>query len=154
MASTISKDTPLSEITLRKYEKPFFEDKRDLVRKYCLTMGLLQPGDSRDVVVDVFLALLLAKREKSYLTSDEVKEYVVSIRKERKLPLNGIAASNIRRQIKRLRDLSLVEKIRNSYRISEFASIEDIFDERLQKYILPSIIDRVKEYHRKIDEEF
>ena len=49
---TISRDTPLAEITLRRYEKPTTEG-RDLVRKLCLSVGLLQPGDSRDVIVDV-----------------------------------------------------------------------------------------------------
>ena len=154
MAKTISKDTPLIEITLRKYERPYFDDKRDLVRKYCLTLGILQPGDSRDVIVDVLFALLMAKREKSFLGSEEIKDFVIKIRKDRNLPMNGVASSNIRRQIKRLRDLTLVEKVRNSYRISEFARIGDIFDDKLQKYIIPSIIERVKEYNRKIDEEF
>ena len=154
MANTISKDTPLIEITLRKYEKPYFDDKRDLVRKYCLTLGILQPGDSRDVIVDVLYALLLAKGEKTLLGSEEIKDFVIKIRKDRNLALNGIASSNIRRQIKRLRDLTLVEKVRNSYRIAEFARVGDIFDDKLQKYIIPSIIERVKDYNRKIDEEF
>ena len=54
----ISKDIPLSEITLRKYEKPYEAPSRDLTRKLCLSIGLLQPGDSRDVIVDVFEFLL------------------------------------------------------------------------------------------------
>ncbi len=154
MTQTISKDTPLIEITLRKYEKPYFEDKRDLVRKYCLSLGLLQPGDSRDVIVDVLFSLLLAKQEKKELTSEEIKDYVIAIRTDRKLPLTGIASSNIRRQIKRLRDVTLVEKVRNVYRITEFSKISDIFDDKLQRYIIPSILERVREYNRKIDDEF
>lgn len=47
MKKTISIDTSLAEITLRKYEKPKSENKRELVRKVCLSLGLLQPGDSR-----------------------------------------------------------------------------------------------------------
>ncbi|MFW6231039.1 MAG: hypothetical protein ACOC32_03370 [Nanoarchaeota archaeon] len=154
MANTISKDTPLIEITLRKYEKPYFDDKRDLVRKFCLSLGILQPGDSRDVIVDVLFAMLLAKQEKKTLSSEEIKDYVVNIRKERNLPQQGVASSNIRRQIKRLRDLTLVEKVRNSYRIAEFGRVSEIFEDKLQKYIIPSIIDRVREYNRKIDDEF
>ncbi len=154
MAGIIAKDTPLIELTLRKYEKPYFDDKRDLVRKYCLSIGLLQPGDSRDVVVDVLFSLLLAKKEKRVLSSEDIKDFVITIRRERGMPLAGVASSNIRRQIKRLRDLTLVEKVRNSYRISEFARIEEIFDEKLQRYIIPSILERLKEYNRKIDEEF
>ena len=37
---TIAKDTPLAELTLRKYERPT-SSGRDLVRKVCLTLGLL-----------------------------------------------------------------------------------------------------------------
>ena len=68
----ISRDTPLAEITLRRYEKPTMND-RDLVRKLCLSIGLLQPGDSRDVVVDVLQVLLHAKQRREELHSEEVK---------------------------------------------------------------------------------
>ena len=60
---TISKDVPLSELTLRKYEKPDTLKDRDLIRKLCLSLGLLQPGDSRDVIVDVLSVMLKAKKE-------------------------------------------------------------------------------------------
>ena len=48
--SKVSKDIPLNEITLRRYEKPNLQG-RELVRKLCLSIGLLQPGDSRDVKI-------------------------------------------------------------------------------------------------------
>jgi len=100
----ISRDTPLAEITLRRYEKPTMKD-RDLVRKFCLSLGLLQPGDSRDVVVDVLHVLLKARQEKEELHSEEVKNKVMDVRKNSKLPMLGIASSNIRRQLKSLKDL-------------------------------------------------
>ena len=62
MTKTISKEMPLAEITLRRYEKPSKLSERELVRKICLSIGLLQPGDSRDVVVDVLHVLLIAKK--------------------------------------------------------------------------------------------
>ncbi|MFH0700918.1 MAG: hypothetical protein V2A62_00610, partial [Candidatus Woesearchaeota archaeon] len=67
----ISRDTPLVELTLRRYEKPSVSG-RELVRKFCLSMGLLQPGDSRDVMVDVLYVLLQAKGRKEELHSEEV----------------------------------------------------------------------------------
>lgn len=144
MKQTIAKDVPLAEITLRKYERPSLEsDRRDLIRKLCLSIGLLQPGDSRDVVVDVLQVLLDCKSE---LSSDKVVEEVINLRKEAKLPLLGIAPSNVRRQLKRLRDLYLVEKVNNSYRITEFESLPLIFEQKIQKFYLPAIVDRVKEY--------
>src|SRR3989338_9172261 len=79
---TKTRDTPLMEVTLRRYEKPIGLEDRELVRKFCLGVGLLQPGDSRDVVVDVLLALLLARKEREMLTSEKINERVIEIRKK------------------------------------------------------------------------
>ena len=147
---TISMESPLAEITLRRYEKPSKLPEREIVRKICLSIGLLQPGDSRDVVVDVLHVLLTAKKQKKELSSDEIEKEVIDSRKKQKLPLFGIASSNIRRQIKRLRDIFLVEKIKNSYRITEFESLSVIFEEKIEKFYLKSIVDRVKEYFQTI----
>ena len=147
MPKTIAKDTPLAEITLRLYEKPANLKGRDLVRKLCLSIGLLQPGDSRDVVVDVLNVLLKAKKE---LESREIEELVKKERKEHNLPMLGIAGSNIRRQLKRLKDLFLIESIANKYRITENASLEEIFEEKIEKFYLESIKSRVKEYFMAI----
>ena len=143
---TISKDIPLSEITLRKYEKPSDLTGRDLLRKLCLSIGLLQPGDSRDIIVEVFQALLHASKSKKFLNSYQVMEEVVKLRKKNNLALRGIAESNIRRQLKRLRDIFLVEKIANDYRITEFEDIHIIFDQKIKKFYLDSIVSRVEEY--------
>ena len=149
---TISKDIPLAEITLRRYEKPANLSGRELVRKICLSMGLLQPGDSRDAVVDVLNVLIKAKKEQRQLTSDEVCSLVIEERKSLKLPMLGIASSNIRRQLKRLKDILLVEKRLNAYRIAENSSLNEIFEERIEKFLLQSINSRIKEYLKKIDE--
>ena len=98
----ISRDTPLAEITLRRYEKPTMND-RDLVRKFCLSIGLLQPGDSRDVIVDVLHVLMKSRQSKEELHSEEIKNKVMEFRKGMGLPMLGIASSNIRRQLKRLK---------------------------------------------------
>ena len=58
------KDIPLSEITLRKYEKPNNLEKRELIRKICLSLGLLQLGDSRDIIVDILMVLVEANKNK------------------------------------------------------------------------------------------
>lgn len=149
---TISKDIPLSEITLRRYEKPASLTERELVRKICLSIGLLQPGDSRDVVVDVLNVLIKAKKGQKDLTSDEICNHVIEERKKMKLAMLGIASSNIRRQLKRLKDSLLVEKRLNAYRITEHSSLSEIFEERIEKFLLPSINSRIKEYLKRIDE--
>ena len=149
----ISRDTPLAEITLRRYEKPTMSD-RELVRKFCLSVGLLQPGDSRDVVVDVFHVLLKARQNREELHSEEIKNNVMALRKGVGLPMLGIASSNIRRQLKRLKDLHLIETNANLYRITEFNNLSEIFEEKIESFILTSVVIRVKDYLQNIDEEF
>ena len=143
----VSKDIPLAELTLRKYEKPYEMSRRDLIRKICLSTGLLQPGDSRDVIVDIFQILLETKRE---MSCEEIREAVVEKRKQEKLPLIGIAPSNIRRQVKRLRDLYFVEKIRNNYRIHENEQVSVLFTEKIEKFYLAAIVSRIKEYLQEL----
>ncbi|MBI2542142.1 hypothetical protein HYV80_05525 [Candidatus Woesearchaeota archaeon] len=149
---TISRDIPLAEITLRRYEKPSNLNERELVRKICLSVGLLQPGDSRDVIVDVFSVLIKAKKHQGNLTSEEICSLVIEDRKKLNLPMLGIAASNIRRQLKRLKDSMLIEKRLNAYRITEHNSLNEIFEEKIEKILLPGISSRIKEYLKKIDE--
>ena len=149
---TISKDIPLAEITLRRYEKPTNLSDRELVRKLCLSIGLLQPGDSRDVIVDVFNILIKEKKKQSNLTSGEVCSLVIEDRKNLKLPMLGIASSNIRRQLKRLKDILLIEKRLNAYRITEHNNLNEIFEEKIEKILLQSINSRIKEYMKRIDE--
>jgi len=150
MKKTIAKDTPLAEITLRRYEKPSLQG-RDLVRKLCLSLGILQPGDSRDVIVDVLYVLLKAKKE---IDSQEIEKQVIASRKQHNLPQSGIAASNIRRQLKRLKDIFLIESVQNNYRIAEKAPLTETFEEKLEKFLVPSIMNRIREYFEAIDKEF
>lgn len=148
MSKLISKDTPLAEITLRRYEKPNALSQRDLIRKLCLSIGLLQPGDSRDVIVDVFSVMINNKKE---LSATDIAREVIELRKRYNLPMQGIAPSNIRRQIKRLRQLFLIEKVANNYRLYENSRLGEIFEEKIEKYYLKNIVERVKEYFRALE---
>ncbi len=139
-------ETPLMEITLRRYESPQELKERDTLKKICLSLGLLQPGDSRDVIVDILCVLEESKQMKKDLSAIEIKQQVVEIRKRHGLSTNGTADSNIRRQLKRLRDMFLVEKVRNNYRILEFMSLETIFQEKIKKIILEAVLKRNEEY--------
>jgi len=145
------RETPISEITLRRYEKPYEAGKRELLKKACLSLGLLQPGDSRDVVVDVLYILLEAKKA---LNSEDIVKGVLELRKNEKLPETGTAPSNIRRQMRRLREMMLVEKDKNSYRITEGMKLTEIFDEKIQGIMLKAISSRIREYLERIDKEF
>jgi len=144
------KDIPLSEITLRKYEKPYQLGKRELIKKVCLSLGLLQPGDGRDVIVDILLSLVDASRERRAIPSEEIKTKVEEIRKMNNLEIKGIAESNIRRQLKRLRDAMLIEKKNNLYNLTEFESLETIFKEKIESFLIPQTVERIKEYLAEI----
>ena len=143
MAKKVSKDTPLAELTLRKYERPGNLSERELTKKICLSLGVLQPGDSRDVIVDILHVLLQATKP---LTSKEIEHAVIDARKEAGVAMLGVAPSNIRRQVLRLRDIFLVEKVKNTYRIRENQPLPTLFEEHLEEYYLANILERVKDY--------
>ena len=145
------KELPLAEITLRRYEKPYDSSRRDLVRKVCLSLGLLQPGDSRDIVVDLLLILEEARKEKNWLSSFEIRDKIEELRKKNSLEVRGLAESNIRRQLKRLRDSMLADKQENKYRLSEFAPLSEIFESNVEKFLIPQTVERIKEYLNKLE---
>jgi len=145
------KELPLGEITLRKYEKPYESSKRELVRKVCLSLGLLQPGDSRDIIVDIVLVLEDSRKKKEWLSSFSIRDKVEALRKQNSLEIKGLAESNIRRQLKRLRDAMLADKQENQYRLSEFAPISEIFESKIEKFLIPQTIERIKEYLVKLE---
>jgi hypothetical protein len=145
------KDLPLSEITLRKYEKPIGLEKRELLRKICLSLGLLQLGDSRDVIVDILFVLVDANKIKEKINSDEIKKRTEEIRVKYSLETKGLAESNIRRQLKRLRDFMIIDKNDNQYYLSENSSLLEIFENSIEKFVIPQTIDRIKEYLKELE---
>lgn len=147
------RDIPLNEIILRRYEKPYSSSKRETVRKICLSLGLLQPGDSRDIIVDILLSLENARKERKELSSFEIIDKIKEIRKKHSLEEKGLAESNVRRQLKRLRDLMLVDKKNNLYRISEFEPLSEIFSNKIENFLIPQTIERVKEYLNLFEKE-
>ncbi len=138
------RDTPLQEITLRKYEEPAGFEPKELVRKFCLSIGLLQPGESRDIVVDILYELLNAKKEK--------KELEISYFLEKLKDKNGSSPPNIRRQLRRLKDLKLVEKSGYGYRISEFGAITPIIEGYIEQFVIRPSTERLKQYARALDQ--
>jgi len=145
------RDIPINEITLRKYEKPYETGRRELVRKVCLSLGLLQAGDSRDVIVDILLILENSRKKKEWITSFQIRDSVQELRKSNSLDEKGMAESNIRRQLKRLRDAMLIDKQGNTYRLSEFAPMKEIFESKIERFLIPQTIERIKEYLDKLD---
>ena len=147
----MARESALSELTLRRYEKPYNLEKRELMRKICLSLGLLQPGDSRDVIVDVLLVLEDARKKKEKLNSFDIVKKVEEERKTNNVEVKGIAESNIRRQLKRLRDLMLVNKEENLYWINEFESLKNLFEAKIESFVIPQTIERIKDYLAELE---
>jgi hypothetical protein len=145
------KEAPLAEVTLRRYEKPLPGHHRDLIKKVCLSLGLLQPGDSRDSMVDIVLVLEKARKERRWLSSFQIRDDVEQTRKEHGYEIKGLAESNIRRQLKRLRDILLVDKQENQYRLAEFAPLHELFESKIERFLIPQCLERIKDYLRALD---
>ena len=145
MASKIvSKDLPLQGITLRKYEEPAKLKKRELAKKFLLSIGLLQPGESRDIIVDIFVALLQARKKKKTLDVSTIIQ---------KIPNKaGISEPNVRRQLRRLKDLKLIEKSGEGYRITEFGQIQPIINDFVIQFLINPSVERLKQYAEAIDQ--
>ncbi len=133
------KDLPLQEITLRKYESPQNMVTEELPRKFLLSVGLLQPGESRDIIVKIF-ELLRKNAKRSY----EVHEIFKELKGEK-----GVSPPNIRRQLRRMRELKLVEKTYEGYKICE--SFYAVTANYLEPFVIRQATERLKEYAEKLD---
>lgn len=139
------KDLPLQEITLRKYEEPSSLNGRELSKKFLLSIGLLNPGESRDIVVDIFELLLESKKGKKILQIDAFLEKL----KDK----SGASAPNIRRQLRRLKELKLIEKLPEGYRITEFGEIKPIISNYVAEFLVSPALERVKQYAEALDSQ-
>ncbi|MDD3263871.1 MAG: hypothetical protein PHT94_03170 [Candidatus Nanoarchaeia archaeon] len=146
----VSRQIAFKEITLRKYEKPDFLTPRELLKRFCLSIGLLQEGDSRDVIVDILAVFLLEKRP---MSSKEIIDQAKSIREKNGLTNNGMTDPNVRRHLRRLREYNIIEKIANEYAIYEDLTLNEIFN-NIKEFVVNPIMERVNEYSLKLDEKF
>jgi len=142
----VSSETPLSEITLRKFEKPYSMSVRSAVRRFCVSIGILQPGDGRDSIVDILIFFLEAKKKGFFLEPEEVRVFL-------KKKGSDLALSNVRRQVKRLKDKGLVEKRPEGYRVVEFGTLASSVDKMEEMFVKPSL-ERIRDYASLIDSYF
>ena len=64
---------------------------------------------------------------------------------------NGASAPNIRRQLRRLKELKLVEHSASGYRIAEFGAITPIVEKYLVEFLVKPAVERVKQYANEVD---
>ncbi len=139
----VFKDTPLDEITLRRFEKPSEKNVKENVRKFCISIGLLQPGDSRDIISKIMFLLIKKSKKKEFLPIKKIYEKLEEHA--------GGTPSNIRRHLRRLKELNLVEKTSYGYRIREFLPLNEIFEKVIKKFTISPAMERITEYCEAID---
>ncbi len=150
MTQRVAKEIPLSSLTIRKYEKPHTKDERMLIKRFCLSIGLLEPGDSRDIIIDILTVFIEKAKQRQALTINELIEETKTIRRKLSLSEKGCSEPNIRRQVLRLKNAGLVEKQKNKYRIKEFLSTEELTQDVVKKKA-DEILERVLLYAKAID---
>lgn len=139
------KEIPISEITIRKFEKPYQQEKKELIKKFCISVGLLQPGDSRDIIINLLDLFLRMNKEKKLLKPAEIYKNLSNLNKE------GNTPPNIRRHLKRLKVVNIIEKYDNAYRIKEWLSLRELVRNHIKNNIIFPILDRIEEYAGLID---
>ena len=145
MQKRVLKDLPLQEITLRKYEEPSSLAGRELSKKFLLSIGLLNPGESRDIVVDIFELLLESKRGKKIL---QIESFLEKLKDK-----PGASAPNVRRQLRRLKELKLIEKLPEGYRITEFGELKPIISNYIAEFLVSPALERVRQYAEALDSQ-
>jgi len=136
-------DLPVLEINLCKFEKPS-GSFNELIRKFCISIGLLQPGDSRDIIVDLLSLFVKASKVNRFLPIEQIYKFILDTGKP------GVSQSNIRRHLLRLKELEFIEKTPKGYRLREWLSLKELFNE-LVKYKIEPTINRILEYALLID---
>lgn len=133
-------DLPLSEITIRKFERPINIDKKTLLRRFCISLGLINPGDNRAGVVDVFEVLFDSKEP---LGAENVFETL-----EKKLALSGI-----RRHLRRLEQVKILEHRNSKYRLAEGGNLTYCLKYVVKDQLIEDIFNRIQEYGEELQKE-
>ncbi len=138
------KDRPLAEISLKEFEKPTSDYITNL-RRLCISLGVVSPGESRIAIVYI-LDILIKAREKKQKSLDSYAVVKELYRRNVK-----IVYANVLRDIRKLISVGLVEKRDNGYRIKENLPINEILKTFIKPYIVDKIFNRIIEYADAID---
>jgi hypothetical protein len=138
------KDRPLSGISLNEFERPT-NDYNTNLRRFCISLGLVSPGESRIAIVYI-LDILLKSRKKSPEGLDSY-EIIKSLYK-RKVK---IVYANILRDLRKLMATGLVEKRNSLYRIKENMRLDEIISDFIKPYIIDRMLNKIEEYAKSID---
>jgi len=119
------------------------EENRELVRILLDSLGV-----TRDVALDVFEVLLMAKSDGISMTGREIKDKVIGLRKERKVkkPRKGLTDRNIQLWLRFFREIDLIERVGSRHLFSGNKKPSKVWIEKTK----PNIIDKSAENIHKI----
>jgi len=135
----------ISDIRLKWYDESCLgvEENRELVRILLDSLGV-----TRDVALDVFEVLLMAKSDGISMTGREIKDKVIVLRKERKMkkPAKGLTDRNIQLWLRFFREIDLIERVGSRHLFSGNKKPSKVWVERTK----PNIIDKSADNIHKI----
>jgi hypothetical protein len=138
------KDRPLSGISLNEFERPT-NDYNTNLRRFCISLGLISPGESRIAIVYILDILLKCrKRNPEGLDSYEIIKNLYKKKVK-------IVYANILRDLRKLMAVGLVEKRNSLYRIKENMKLDEIISDFIKPYIIDRMLNKIEEYARSID---
>ncbi|MCL4376543.1 MAG: hypothetical protein M1322_01565 [Candidatus Parvarchaeota archaeon] len=138
------KDRPLSGISLNEFERPT-NDYNTNLRRFCISLGLISPGESRIAIVYLLDILLKARKKRPEgLDSYEIIKELY----KRKVK---IVYANILRDLRKLIAVGLVEKRNSFYRIKENMKLNEIISSFIKPYIIDRMLSKIEEYAKSID---
>lgn len=130
----------LSEITLKWYDDTslLLEDRRELVELFLDSLGI-----TRDVAADVFEVLLLAKEKNTSLTSEQIKNEIINLRRKSNKNLDeGLSMRNVQLWLKFFRNLGMIERLGNRYLFKGNKKPSSAFKENVKT----NVIDKSADY--------
>lgn len=137
----------LADIRLKWYDDSSLltDDSRKLVELLMDSLGV-----SRDIAVDLFEVLLLARAKGVGLTSSEIRDGILELRSARgDKGGRGLSFRNVQIWLKFFRDLELIDRIGSRYLFSGNKKPSAVFIEKTK----PEVIDRSVDFiHRLLEE--
>jgi len=140
------RDKPLAGISLNEFEKPGSDYITNL-RRFCISIGVISPGESRIAIVHILDILLKTRKQNpggldSYTLIKELYQSDIKI-----------VYANILRDVRKLIAVGIVERIDNKYRIKENMKLKEILDTFIKPYVIEKILNKIGEYAEKIEEQ-
>jgi hypothetical protein len=138
------KDLPLAGISLNEFEKPSADYFTNL-RRFCISIGVISPGESRVAIVYILDILLRAKATNpNGLDSLQITKALYNLDVK-------IVYANILRDVRKLIGIGIIERRGNLFRIKENLPLKELLETFIRPYIIDRIIKRVLEYADAID---